>query len=150
MVVETMRMKREKRTGQVLVELALVMPVVVLLIAGAVDFGRFVISHAEAAALCQDAARFGCQVDPATGAPRTLAEIQQRVYDTLPSGVTTDSVTQLNITTSALVSGFQAIRVDLSYELPCLTAVAEQFFTGGKMPVHASGTFLRNRNVVNN
>jgi Flp pilus assembly protein TadG len=140
-------MKRTARKcrfkGQTLVEFALVMPVALLLLVGAVDFGRFVTSHSEAAGLCQDAARYGRQTDPDTGNMRTVQSVKERVWSTLPSGVTSSDVESLDIALSTSVAGMAATKVSIVYKIQCLMPLSNQFFENGIMRIRGSGVFVR-------
>ena len=132
-----------KCSGQALVELALVMPVALLLLVGTVDFARFVISHSEAAGLCQDAARYGRQTDPDTGNMRSAQAIRERVWSTLPTGVTSADIESLDIVLSTNIAGLAATKVSIVYTTQCLMPLSNQFFENGLMRIRGNGVFVR-------
>lgn len=139
----TNRSRFRRSRGQALVEFALVMPVALFLLVGTVDFGRFVISHSEAAGLCQDAARYGRQTDPETGNMRSVQSIKERIWSALPTGVTSADIEDLNIVLSTNVAGLAATKVSIVYTTQCLMPFSNQFFEGGVMRIRGKGVFVR-------
>lgn len=137
------RMQFRKSRGQALIEFALVLPLALLLLVGTVDFGRFVISHSEAAGLCQDAARYGRQTDPDTGNLRSVQSIRERVWSALPTGVTSADIESLDIILSTNVAGLAATKVSIVYRTQCLMPLSNQFFEGGLMRIRGNGVFVR-------
>jgi Flp pilus assembly protein TadG len=133
------------RCGQAIVEFALVLPVALWMLVGAVDFGRFVVAHSEAAGICQDAARYGRQVDPETGNQRTVESVKERVWSSLPSGVTSESITKLSVKINTHVQGMAATEVALEYTTPCLMPLSSAFFSGGMMKIRGKGVFVRDQ-----
>ena len=135
--------RRPFSKGQAIVEFCLIMPVALWLLVGAVDFGRFVISHSEAASLCQDAARYGRQVDPETGNQRSVDSIKERIYSSMPSGVTSADIETLDIRMNTTIGGLKATSVSIVYTTPCLMPLSNQFFEGGEMRIRGKGVFVR-------
>lgn len=136
-------MKRvRKNRGQAIVEFALIMPICVLLLAAVTDFGRYLVSSSECAALCQDVARYACQVHPVTGESRELDAVIERAKASPPSGVSSDDLNVV-VDMDCNVAGHEAVSVTISFEVEPLTAVAQGFFPNGKMPVRSTGVFLK-------
>jgi Flp pilus assembly protein TadG len=135
--------KKRRSTGQAIVEFCLIFPVALWLLVGAVDFGRFVISHSEAAALCQDAARYGRQVDPETGNQRSEEAIQERIWSSMPSGVTSSDIETLDIQMNTTIGGLNATKISIVYNTPCLMPFSNRIFDDGVMKIRGKGVFVR-------
>ncbi len=134
--------QRRRRSGQALVEFALILPLCVLLLAAVTDFGRYLVSSAECASLCQDTARFACQVHPTTGESRSLESVIQRAKASPPSGVSSDDL-DVTVDMDANMGGHDAVSVTIRFDIEPLMALSEGFFPNGKMPVYATGAFLK-------
>jgi Flp pilus assembly protein TadG len=81
-------MGRGRRRGQALVEFALVLPLFLLVVAGAIELGRAYFSYGRLLQAAQEGARYGAEL----GNYRTDATIIARVRQVSPGG-TSDTVT---------------------------------------------------------
>jgi len=76
------RRARGPRVGQSAVEFALVLPVILLLIAGVIEFGRAFFTYAQLLQAAQEGARYGAVL----GHYKSDAEITSRVQQIAPGG----------------------------------------------------------------
>lgn len=86
-------MKREE--GQAMVEFALILPILILVLAGIIDFGWLFGNHIVASNACRDAARYTA-VHYADNPAGAETNANNRIVADLPSGVFTDVATNLN------------------------------------------------------
>ena len=110
-----------ERRGVAMVEAALLLPLLLLIVLGAVDFGRFAYSHIAITNAARTGAAFGA-VNPFTTATRTVWEtnVRQRITDDLGPTLSaapgfapaTDVTAVRSIET---LTGLWSVRVEVSY-----------------------------------
>jgi uncharacterized repeat protein (TIGR01451 family) len=111
----------QKSTGQSLVEMALVLPVVLLLVFGVFELGRVVFIFSALNNASREAARFGAATGTAgTGTPRYLdcAAIRQHAIET------------------AFLAGLRASEIEIAYDRPLVVTDTNGIVTG-TMEVYA-------------
>lgn len=151
MVNQTQRTQNEKERGQSLVELAFSFTLIVLVLAGAVDFGRAFF----ALIALRDAAQEG--VIYASVNPSDVAGIQQRVKDSSSSPINMANIPDTDIDISWNINGsdysetmtavtkcagfYDAggtqesnwVKVSVEYNFPFTMPIIQEFFTGGTL-----------------
>lgn len=127
-MVRVLRMLR-RQGGQSVVELALVLPVLLLLVLGMMDFGRLLQSYLT----LQHATREGARL-AITGAADSA--IVQRVRDTA-AGLETDKLTvQVDPANASRYPG-DNVTVMVSYQFQVLTPVLSDIAGGGQLDIGA-------------
>lgn len=116
---------RETDAGQVLVEFALVLPVMLLMLFALVDFGRGFYSWLIVTNAAREGARVGATQKP-------LTDIQQRITDSA-AGIDTSDLT-ITVTNVQGPRG-QPIVVDLSYDFTFVTPIGNilNLMSGGTL-----------------
>ncbi len=111
------------RGGTAAVEFALILPVLMLLLLGCIDFGRFPHSYIAVTNAARAGAGFG-SVNPYTTATATTwkADIKQAVIDEMGKLDGFDT-TQLNVTSSYIDDGNGLWRVKVTVSYPFQTVV---------------------------
>jgi Flp pilus assembly protein TadG len=128
-------MRRSRSRGGAAIEFALVLPVFLLVVFGAVEYGYYFWSEQIVTAAAREGARAGTTVDPddGTDAARSAAMAVARNYMTAaglqPQGVNATPTTVLGMT---------AIEVDISYTFKGLTGFGALVVPSA---VHATSVF---------
>jgi Flp pilus assembly protein TadG len=78
--------KRNDESGQALVEMALLMPILIVIVMGAIDFGRVFFAYTSVANAAREGAM--CASLGAACPMGYLAAVEDEIGDTLPGGVT--------------------------------------------------------------
>lgn len=130
MVRQLQRQLRDRR-GQSMVELALVLPVLLILILGMIDFGRLI----QAYLTVQHAAREGSRL-AITGAADSA--VVQRVRD-MAQGL---NQSQLAVTVSPAGTRYSGsdVTVTVQFDFRVMTPILRQIAGGGQFPVDVSIT----------
>lgn len=151
MLNQTQRKINEKEQGQSLVELALSFTLILLVLAGAVDFGRAFFALIS----LRDAAQEG--VIYASMNPTDVAGIQQRVQESSDSPIDMETIPNTYIdvswningadytegmSTPTLCAGFYDaggseesnwVKVAVEYDFPFTMPIIQEFFPGGTL-----------------
>ena len=122
--------------GQSLVELALILPVLVLLLFGTVEFGRTFYSYITVTGAVREGVR-----EAAVGKNDTEIEARVREALTLPQGAS--EVHSITITPSegSRITGVP-VTVELRYDMPLVTPLLNTFLPN-PVPLTASATMRR-------
>lgn len=118
MLGKMQRPQRGARRGQGLVELALVLPILVTLLIGLTDAGRWLDASHRLTRAAGEGARFGSVKDAAGTAYPSADEIRSHILEALPPGLRNANV---EVNATATVSDQPAVSVRLSYAFPCFT-----------------------------
>ena len=107
---------RRRERGQSLVETAIVLPVLVLLLAAVIDFGRVIDAYIVLTNAAREGARFG-SVKPSL----SVAEVEQIVVDdVLGSGTNITQMTgfnaEQNVTVEGQEEGSEVVKVTVTYQ----------------------------------
>lgn len=107
---------RRRERGQSLVETAIVLPVLVLLLAAVIDFGRVIDAYIVLTNAAREGARFG-SVKPSL----TVGEVEQIVVDdVLGSGTNITQMTgfnaEQNVTVEGQEEGSEVVKVTVTYQ----------------------------------
>jgi Flp pilus assembly protein TadG len=130
--------RRQKSSAQAMVEAALILPILILLLTGVVDFGR-VLYHQEVLA---NAAREGARA--ASNASATSTTIETAVITAaLPVVLTASNVT---ITPSGTRTSGSSVTVSASFNLglitPAMQAILTSYLSGGLIPLGQSASMV--------
>lgn len=119
--------RRETSRGGAAVEFALVLPIFMLLVMGALDYGYFFFSDQVVAGAAREGARAGTMISFATGFPTAKGAAEQAARDYMnnngigcPGGGIT-CITVTNPTVSAGSLSMPAIQVVIQYPFTSLT-----------------------------
>lgn len=123
----------KNRRGQSLVELALILPIIVLLLFGTVEFGRVFHSYINITSAVREGARLG-----AVG--RTDIEIEDRIREsvTLANADTQLSILKIYPVESARTPGIP-VEIEIQYDLPLVTPLLGDILPN-PVPLKASAT----------
>lgn len=114
-----MKKSSDRQSGQALVELALVLPILLLVLMAIVDFGRVFHGHLAVTAAARQAGR-----EASLG--RTDAEITSRARSAAAPLAASDLVVQVTPAFSLRLAG-TAIEVTVTYPMDILTPLIEPF-----------------------
>jgi Flp pilus assembly protein TadG len=142
--------KRQKQNGQSLVELAITLPVILLLLLGTIDFGMALFTYV----VLRDAAQEGALY--ASFDPRNSVAIENRARGITPHDPESISSSPVDLTDKELVTvtikangdkcqgshGKQqnSIEVSVSYDYPMLMPFAAQVIGSDTIPLTAEAT----------
>jgi Flp pilus assembly protein TadG len=114
-----MRMRKlvKSQKGQSMVELALILPVIILLLFGILEFGRIFYSYIVITNAAREGARIG-----AVGSPNSVIIQRIREAAPLPYADTNLSITKLEPHEEARVSGLP-LTVEVKYEIDLVTPI---------------------------
>jgi Flp pilus assembly protein TadG len=122
---------RRNNRGQGMVELVLVLPLLLLLLAGIFEFGRHYYTRLTLRHAVAEAARFGVTgnqlIDPLTSQPMTRAQSIVQVIQDRASGLSVD-VTNIQITPADGGQPDQVVRIAVSYRYHFLFNPVARFF----------------------
>lgn len=113
-----MKTKTEKHKGQTLVELALVLPILLLLVFGIIDFGRILNAYIMVSNASREAARYYAVRSTQATAE---AEAKALVLKKTPFITITDS--DIDIKTENIVASEKKVTVTVSYKFEFMTPV---------------------------
>jgi Flp pilus assembly protein TadG len=132
----TLRPRDRRRSGQAIVELAIVLPLLLLLLTGVVDVGRAVFTYIA----LEDAAQEGSMY--AAHEPLSESAVRSRVRTSSNHNEVTAATVSLVCTASPEPG---TVTVTASYDLPLITPIAQLF--GGKVALTATriGTNFKGR-----
>lgn len=131
LVARIVRLKREEK-GQSLTELALLLPLLLLLICGMIDFGRLLHAYLQLNLAAQETVRLG-------GIGRTDLEITTFARGYVPLASGTSLTVQITPPQATRRSG-QYVKVTLSYPLPYVTPLVSKLFPA---PVVSADSTIR-------
>ena len=106
------------RKAQGLVELALVLPLIVLLLVGTIDMARWLDASHRLGRVANEGARYGAVKDADGTAYPTADEIRSHILAVLPDSLKFSNVA---VNTSAAVGTDPAVSVRVTAWLPCFT-----------------------------
>jgi len=124
----------KRRSGAVAVELALILPLLVLIVLGAVDFGRFANTYIAVTNACRAGASYGVMNNYTTSTYSTwTANITQAAKDEMTQQVGSGNIGNLTVTvaTSTETGGIKRVQVTAAYPF---TTVVNWRWTGLGLP----------------
>ena len=126
----------KEQKGQSLVELALILPIIVLLMFGTVEFGRVFYSYITVTSAVREGVR-----QAAVG--KTNAEIEERIRDAVTLA---ESNTRLQVVSILPAEGARTtgvpITVEIRYDMPLVTPLIGDFLPN-PVPLTATATMRR-------
>ncbi len=140
---------RSNNRGQGMVELLLVLPLLLLLLAGIFEFGRHYYTRLTLRHAVAEAARFGVTgnqlIDPLTSQPMTRAQSIVQVIQNNARGLNVD-VNNIQITPADGGQPDQVVRIAVSYRYHFLFNPVARFFDGNYIDFSVM-TAMRNEPV---
>jgi hypothetical protein len=105
------------------VELALVLPLLMLIILGCVDFGRFAYTYIAVTNASRTGASFGA-LNPFTTATQTTwtNEVRQKVVDDMSAFPDFDPINNIQFSRSIDAGGLWRVRVQVTYPYKCIVS----------------------------
>jgi len=156
--------RRRRQSAQSLTEFALILPVLMLILLGVVDFGRVFYYWTSIANAAREGARYGithptaitptCKADPSNikyrvkqeaGTTVVLADPNIAVYWVdATTGVRTDAAANCNPLPGdqRIYQNPNALRVDVSYDFRAITPLISNFWGGGALRIVSSSTMV--------
>ncbi len=156
--------RRGRQSAQALTEFALILPVLVLILLGVVDFGRVFYYWTSMANAAREGARYAtthptaitasCKGDPSNikyrvkqeaGTTMVLADSNIAVYWVDSStGTKTDAAANCNPLPGdqRIYQNPNAVRVDVNYDFRAITPVISNFWGGGGLRIASSATMV--------
>ncbi len=125
----------KRQRGQSLVEFALVLPLLVLILMGILDFGRAFYAYSVVANSAREGARVGVV------APTTDAEIRAAVRR-FTIGLEAIPDAKIAITPSGTRVSGETIRVRVEYDFLAVTPLIDSFLPGGRLTLFSSATMV--------
>ncbi|MGE5629005.1 MAG: TadE/TadG family type IV pilus assembly protein [Solirubrobacterales bacterium] len=107
-------MRNEK--GQAAVEFALVLPFLILLICGVIDFGRILYTANTLTGACERAARYA-SINPT----KTDTDVRDYIYSILPAGFDTTNINDVNADPDPTRTSNTTVTVTFTYEMDYVT-----------------------------
>lgn len=134
-------MRQEK--GQAMVEFALVLPVLILLVCGIIDFGWIYSNQITVANACREAARYSSvhlMDDDGADISGVEAEARSLVSQYAPA-LASPTVAFLNPdTNSAIDKNSETVKVTVSAKVPVLTGITSTILGGREVNISAEST----------
>src|ERR1700694_1573807 len=156
--------RRRRQSAQSLTEFALILPVLMLILLGVVDFGRVFYYWTSIANAAREGARYGtthpsavattCKADPnnikyrvkqEAGTTMVIADSNITVYWVDSStGVTTNASANCNPLPGdqRIYQNPNAVRVDVNYDFRAITPLISNFWGGGALRIGSSTTMV--------
>lgn len=130
-------MKRIKReNGQAAVEFALVLPVLLIILCGIIDFGWLFYNKLALSNTCREGARFAVVN---TGADFSNSKIRAKINDVIPGSL--DDDLDIDIVYSVPLEPLTGdVTITLTTEMPILTPVMGIFYSNQEVPLQTSVT----------
>gem|GEM_PF-2201661 len=123
------------RQGQSLVEVAVVLPVVLLLISAVIDFSRIYNAQYTLHRITNEAVNYGTLMKGAGDFP-SRTDVQTRLLTAVPPPLSAASVIINSVQVHKPDSeGRESVAVDVSYDVPILTPLMSWFFSDGNARV---------------
>lgn len=123
--------------GQAAVEFALVLPFLILIICGVIDFGRILYTANALTGVCERGARYA-SINPS----KTNAEIQSKVQEYVPPGIDNTKIVPVNTTPntpSGRASGV-SVTVTFSYSMDYVTPFIKNLLSSNFKTLNFSST----------
>jgi len=116
-------LRKPCRHGLATVELALVLPLLMLIILGCVDFGRFAYTYIAVTNASRTGASFGA-LNPFTTATQTTwtNEVRQKVVDDMSAFPDFDPINNIQFSRSIDAGGLWRVRVQVTYPFKCIVS----------------------------
>jgi len=116
-------LRKPCRHGLATVELALVLPLLMLIILGCVDFGRFAYTYIAVTNASRTGASFGA-LNPFTTATQTTwtNEVRQKVVDDMSAFPDFDPINNIQFSRSIDAGGLWRVRVQVTYPYKCIVS----------------------------
>lgn len=126
---------RRRELGQDLVEMALLLPLLLALTFGIIDFGRVIFSYSTIANAAREGARF------AVTDPTNTAGIQDTTQHLLTAGLQCDPPPVPTVTSTKRIT-ITLVTVGMNCNVPLITGWIPQVILGGTgtIPLHAEST----------
>jgi Flp pilus assembly protein TadG len=137
-MLTTTNLRRERR-GQGMIELALVLPVVLMLVMGVVDFARTYNVQNSLHRVAKEGVNYGTQLT-ATGGKPTTAEITARMRSAVVPPMVGAALIVNNVQQVVDASGLESVNVDISYDVDMLTPGIYRFFPQGRYRANSKAT----------
>ncbi|MBI3466966.1 MAG: pilus assembly protein [Planctomycetes bacterium] len=131
---------REDRRGGAAIEMAIILPLLVTLVLGAIDFGRFAHTHIAVTNAARAGAGYGIMNPFSTITRNTWdAQVRQAVIDELTPGFNASNVT-ISVATATQSDGLWRVSVTVTY--PFQTVVNWPLIPGYKPPLNLRRTVV--------
>ncbi len=128
--------KSNKQKGQSLVEMAIMLPIMLILLAGLIDFGLAFFSFISLRDAASEGTTYG-----AIDASNTAGIIQRvRTSSTAPVDLSDTTNVTVTVTTDGTPCAGEAITVTIVYDYPIITPMIGAFIGGQTIPITASVT----------
>jgi Flp pilus assembly protein TadG len=156
--------RRRRQSAQSLTEFALILPVLMLILLGVVDFGRVFYYWTSIANAAREGARYaithptaitsGCKADPnnvkyrvkqEAGTTMVLSDANVAVYWVdATTGAPTDAAANCNPLPGdqRIYQNPNAVRVDVTYDFRAITPLISNFWGGGALRIASSTTMV--------
>jgi Flp pilus assembly protein TadG len=156
--------RRRRQSAQSLTEFALILPILMLILLGVVDFGRVFYYWTSIANAAREGARYaithptaitsGCKADPSNvkyrvkqeaGTTMVLTDANVAVYWVdATTGAPTDAAANCNPLPGdqRIYQNPNAVRVDVTYDFRAITPLISNFWGGGALRIASSTTMV--------
>lgn len=125
---------RGKQGGQSLVELAIILPVLILILVGIMDLGRVFYAQIVITNAAREGARYGSMypMDIAGIKARAIAEAQGAGIQISPN----------DVQVSGTVTPGEPLTVTVTYRFAAITTLISSFWGGGNLPLQGQATMV--------
>ncbi|NLJ31875.1 MAG: pilus assembly protein [Clostridiales bacterium] len=135
-------MRRENEKGQAMVEFALVLPILILLVCGIIDFGWIYSNQITVTNACREAARYSSVhlMDNDGGDISGVEDDARALVSQFAPMLESPTVTFEDPDNTSITSDSDTVKVTVSAQVPVLTGITSTFLGGNEVKVSAEST----------